>query len=53
MDIFWKTLVESDVSPLTAEERKEMKKGKDEFEKGKTVNYVNLPKYFVRRVGWC
>lgn len=42
IDIFWKTLVESDVSPLTAEERKEMEKGKDEFEKGETIKWENL-----------
>lgn len=42
IDIFWKTLVESDVSPLTAEERKEMEKGKDEFVKGETIKWENL-----------
>jgi hypothetical protein len=30
IDIFWKTLVESDVSPLIEEERKELEKAKDE-----------------------
>ena len=42
VDIFWKTLVESDVSPLTAEEREELEKGKSEFEKGETVKWKNL-----------
>jgi len=38
-DIFWKTLVESDVSPLTEEEREELEKGKREFEKGETIKW--------------
>jgi len=42
VDIFWKTLVESDVSPLTKEERDELEKGKREFEKGETVKWKNL-----------
>jgi len=34
VDFFWKALVESDVSPLTHEEREEIDKGKAEFQKG-------------------
>ncbi len=41
VDIFWKTLVESDVSHLTKEEREELEKGKKEFEKGETVKWKN------------
>lgn len=42
IDIFWKTLVESDVSPLIEEERKELEKAKDEFVKGETIKWENL-----------
>ncbi len=42
IDIFWKTLVESDTSPRTQEEREELKKGKIEFEKGETIKWENL-----------
>ncbi len=42
IDIFWKTLVESDISPLTQEEREELEKGKIEFEKGETIKWENL-----------
>jgi hypothetical protein len=42
IDIFWKTLVESDVSPLTAEEREEIKKAKEDFAKGETVKWESI-----------
>ena len=42
VDIFWKTLVRSDISPLTQEEVEEIKKGKEEFKKGETVRWENL-----------
>ncbi len=42
IDIFWKTLVESDTSPLTQEEREELEKGKIEFEKGETIKWEKL-----------
>ena len=42
IEIFWKALVESDVSPLSHEEREEIKKGKMEFEKGETIKWENL-----------
>jgi ubiquinone biosynthesis protein Coq4 len=42
VEVFWKTLVESDVSPLTDEEKKEIEKGKVEFQKGETIRWENL-----------
>ncbi|MBZ4682446.1 MAG: hypothetical protein JG778_1521 [Thermodesulfobacterium sp.] len=42
IDIFWKTIVEVDVSPLTAEEKEEIKKAKDEYGKGETIKWENL-----------
>ena len=42
IDIFWKTIVEVDVSPLTAEEKEEIKKAKDEYGKGETIKWKNL-----------
>lgn len=42
IDIFWKTLVESDISPLTDEEKEEMEKGKIEFERGETIKWEDL-----------
>jgi len=42
IDIFWKTLVESDTSPLTQEEREELEKGKIELAKGETIKWEKL-----------
>jgi hypothetical protein len=42
VDIFWKTLVESDVSPLTKEEREAIGQGKNEFNKRETIKWENL-----------
>lgn len=42
VEIFWKTLVEVDVSPLTEEEKKALKAGKEELRKGETVRWENL-----------
>lgn len=42
IDIFWKTLVEGDVSPLTKEEKEEIERGKREFEEGKTIRWEDL-----------
>jgi hypothetical protein len=36
INIFWKTLAESDVSPLRDEEREDIKQAKREFKKGET-----------------
>ena len=42
VDVFWKTLVESDVSPLTIEEKNDLLKGVKEFEDGKTIKWENM-----------
>ena len=42
VDVFWKTLVESDVSPLTVEEKNDLLKGVKEFEDGKTIKWENM-----------
>ncbi len=42
IDIFWKTLVKSDVSPLTEEEKNDIKRAKKELEKGETVSWENI-----------
>ena len=42
VEIFWKTLVESDISPLTDEEKEEIRKGKIEYEKGETIKWEDL-----------
>ncbi len=42
IDIFWKALVEVDVSPLTADEKEEIKRAKEEFEKGETIKWEDL-----------
>jgi hypothetical protein len=36
INIFWKTLAESDVSSLRDEEREDIKQAKKEFKKGET-----------------
>lgn len=42
IDIFWKTLVEVDVSPLTEEEKKALKAGREELRKGETIRWEKL-----------
>ncbi|MBF8274969.1 MAG: hypothetical protein HW390_42 [Candidatus Brocadiaceae bacterium] len=42
VEIFWKTLVESDISPLTDEEKEDVRKGKIEYEKGETIPCQDL-----------
>ncbi len=42
VDVFWKALVESDVSPLTIEEKNDLLKGVKEFEDGKTIKWENM-----------
>lgn len=37
IDIFWKAIVQSDVSPLTEEEKNDIRKAKKELKKGKTL----------------
>ncbi|MEE8329320.1 MAG: hypothetical protein V3R54_05255 [Thermodesulfovibrionia bacterium] len=41
-NLFWKTMVKSDVSPLSQEEIKDIHKGKIEFEKGETISWENI-----------
>ncbi|NOZ69193.1 MAG: hypothetical protein GXP46_08120 [Deferribacteres bacterium] len=42
IDIFYRTVVESDVSPLTRHEREDIRKSRKEFEKGTTVKWADL-----------
>jgi hypothetical protein len=47
VNIFWKTLTESDVSPLTESEKEDLKHAKKEFKKGETQKWESIHK-FVR-----
>jgi hypothetical protein len=42
INIFWKTIAESDVSPLRDEEREDIKQAKREFKKGETLKWENI-----------
>lgn len=42
VDVFWRTVVESDLSPLSREERELVSKGKREHKKGETIKWQNL-----------
>jgi len=42
IEIFWKTLIESDVSPLTEEEKEAIEEGRIEFKKGETFKWEDL-----------
>ena len=42
VEIFWKTLVESEVFPLNDKEKEEIQKAKIEFEKGETIKWESL-----------
>ncbi len=42
VDIFWKTLIEIDTSPLTNEEKEEIERAKLEFERGESVNWEDI-----------
>ena len=42
VDIFWKTIINCDVSPLTDDDRKEIRKSKDELIKGETLKWENI-----------
>jgi hypothetical protein len=42
IDVFWRTVVESDVSPLTKEEGELISKGKLEHKKGETIKWQDL-----------
>jgi len=41
INIFWKTIAESDVSPLRDEEREDIKQAKKEFKKRETRKWEN------------
>ena len=42
IDVFWKTVVESDLSPLTKEEKELIRKAKSEHKKGETIKWQDL-----------
>ena len=42
IDIFWKTVVESDISPLTRTEKKRVETGKKEFILRETTRWEDL-----------
>ncbi len=42
VEIFWKTLVESDSDPLSDEEKEDVRKGKIEYGKGETIPWQDL-----------
>ncbi|MGC8612585.1 MAG: hypothetical protein ACP5UJ_08605 [Athalassotoga sp.] len=42
LELFWKVLVESDVSPLTAGEKKDLSDGIKEFRNGKTIKWEDI-----------
>jgi hypothetical protein len=44
LDIFWQTLVESDISPLTLEEKEAIEQGKNDFNKRETIKWADLSK---------
>ena len=41
-EVFWKTFVTFDASPLTAKEKRAVKKGTEEYKSGETVKWKNL-----------
>ena len=42
INIFWKTIAKSDVSPLRDEEREDIKQAKKEFKKRETLKWENI-----------
>ncbi|MBI4823833.1 MAG: hypothetical protein HY805_06350 [Nitrospirae bacterium] len=42
IEVFWRSVVETDVAPLTPAEREEIKKAKAEFKKGETVRWKDI-----------
>jgi len=42
IDVFWRTVVESDISALSKEERELISKGKLEHKKGETIKWQDL-----------
>ena len=41
-NIFWKTFVHTDDSPLSESDKKEISKAKDEFRKGETIRWQHI-----------
>ena len=41
-DVFWKAMVDYDVSPMTDEEKRAVKEAKSEFEKGETLSWKDI-----------
>lgn len=41
-EVFWKTFVQFDTSPLTPKEKRAVKKGTEEYKRGETVKWKNL-----------
>jgi hypothetical protein len=42
IDVFWRTVVESDIAALTKEEKELISKGKLEHKKGETIKWQDL-----------
>ncbi len=42
IDVFWKTIVGSDISPLSKEEKELISKAKSERKKGETIKWQDL-----------
>jgi len=41
-DIFWKAVVESDISPLKEDEKKDREKAREELKRGLTLKWKDL-----------
>jgi len=41
-EVFWKTLVEYDTSPLTGEEKKAVEEARSEFDRGETISWEDI-----------
>ena len=42
IEVFWKTVVKSDISPLSREEKELISKAKGEHKKGETIKWQDL-----------
>lgn len=42
INIYWKTIVENDISPLKENEKKDIKQAIKEFKKGETLKWENI-----------
>ena len=41
-EVFWKTLVEYDTSPLTSEEKKAVEEARSEFDRDETISWEDI-----------